>query len=77
MDDFHMTQRNAAEKEVLDFYAKMHKKGAEFFVDGTPVLWGEAANIAVEEESIYMADYVLGENGKIKQVRLDKINLLT
>ena len=34
-----------------------------------------AAAYAVREESPYMADYILGEQGKISQVRLDKVDL--
>ena len=35
----------------------------------------QAAAYAVREESPYMADYILGEQGKISQVRLDKVDL--
>ncbi len=73
MDSYQKKDKNAAVKKLCLLYAKMHGQGAEFFVDGTPVKWGEAALTAVAEESIYMADYVVGEDGHIAQVRLDRI----
>ena len=75
MDNYHAADKNAAARKVLELYARMNGQGAEFFVDGTPVPWGEAADTAVAEESIYMADYIVGEGGRIEQVRLDKIEL--
>ena len=75
MDIDHAANANAAAKKVFKLYAGMHRRGAEFFVDGTPVLWGEAAGIAVAEESIYMADFILGQDGGIEQVRLDRVDL--
>lgn len=73
MDDYREADKYAAVKKLCLLYAKMHKQGAEFFVDGTLVNWGEAALTAIAEESIYMADYVVGEGGCISQVRLDRI----
>lgn len=73
MDNYHTADKNAAVKKVYLLYARMHRQGAEFFVDGTPVNWGDAAHMTVAEESVYMADYVVGEGGRIAQVRLDRI----
>ena len=44
-------------------------------IDGEKVSPSQAAAYAVREESPYMADYILGEQGKISQVRLDKVDL--
>ena len=49
--------------------------GTELYVDGEKVSPSQAAAYAVREESPYMADYILGEQGKISQVRLDKVDL--
>lgn len=62
-----------AEKRMLDLWQRMHREGAEFFVDGEVVLPGDAVSKAVREDGVYMTDYVWGEKGKIEQVRLDKV----
>lgn len=51
----------------------LQKKGVELFVDDVAALPGEAAAKAVQENSLYMADYVLGDAGNIEQVRFDKV----
>ncbi|MGN1145154.1 MAG: hypothetical protein ACI4R5_01800 [Acetatifactor sp.] len=63
-------------KEMLALFEQMQKMGTEFFVDGEPMLPNEAVTKAVEEESVYMADYVVGDTGRVEQIRFDKINLL-
>ena len=64
---------NSARKNLKAELEKMAKNGAELFVDGKAVKPGEAASKAVCENSPYMADYVFGETGNIKQIRFDKI----
>lgn len=63
-----------AEKRMLKLWQRMHREGAEFFVDGEVVLPGDAVSKAVREDCVYMTDYVWGDKGKIKQVRLDKVH---
>lgn len=67
---------NSDAKQMLALFEQMRSKGTEFFVDGEPVPPKEAVTRAVREESVYMADYVVGDEGKVEQVRFDKINLL-
>ena len=50
-------------RKVEKYFRKLQKNGTQ------------AAAYAVREESPYMADYILGEQGKISQVRLDKVDL--
>ena len=57
------------------YFQKLQKNGTELYVDGEKVSPSQAAAYAVREESPYMADYILGEQGKISQVRLDKVDL--
>ena len=52
---------------------QLRRHGVELFVDGKSVLPREAAFKAVRENSPYMADYVLGDSGKIEQVRFDRV----
>ena len=62
-------------KNVENYFRRLQRKGAELYVDGEKVSPSKAAEYAVREESPYMADYILGEQGKISQVRLDKVDL--
>ncbi len=63
----------AARNKMLILLEQMQQKGVKLFVDGEAAMPGEIASKAVCEGSTYMADYVLGENGAIEQVRFDKV----
>ncbi len=62
-----------ARKNMRIFLSQMQQKGVELFVDGEIALPAEIALKTVREDSLYMADYVLGEGGVIEQVRFDKV----
>ena len=62
------------EKYAWSVLGEVTKQGAELFVDGKSVRPEEAANKAVRENSAYMADYVFGDGGIIKQIRFDKVD---
>ena len=51
----------------------MQSCGVELYMDGRYVSPDVAARKTVCENSPYMADYVLGENGKVSQVRFDRV----
>lgn len=74
-DNLKHKAQKAAEKRMQEYLEQLQKTGAEFFVDGEAVLPTEAVNRTLREESVYMADYILGESGKIAQIRFDKIEL--
>ena len=63
----------SARKELSQQLEQLRQKGVELFVDDKAALPGEAAAKAVQEDSLYMADYVLGDTGNIEQVRFDKV----
>ena len=65
--------RDAAGERILSFWQKINREGAEFFVDGETVPPSAAYTKAVKEDGVYMTDYVWGEEGKIQQVRLNKV----
>jgi len=67
-------RKDAAGERILSFWQKINREGAEFFVDGECVLPGDAYTKAVKEDGVYMTDYVWGEEGKIMQVRLNKVD---
>lgn len=69
-------QKKSMDKELLTFYEQLSRQGARFYVDNEPMLPQKALQKTVEEESIYMADYILGDTGKITEVRFDRINPL-
>lgn len=60
-------------KEMLVTLENLHQNGVALFVDNREVLPYEAVMQVVREESVYMADYVAGDPGKIAQVRFDKV----
>lgn len=63
----------SARKEMQTLLNQMQNRGVELFVDGITVSPGEAVAQTVNEDSPYMADYVLGENGSLRQVRFDRV----
>ena len=68
-----VTDLETARAELSEQLKKLHKKGVKLFVDGKSALPEEAAARAVQEDSPYMADYVLGDAGNIEQIRFDKV----
>lgn len=71
-DDYDET-KSAAGDGMLPLWRRMCTEGAEFFVDGEAVPLAAALARAIREDGVYMADYVLGEEGKIEQVRFDRV----
>lgn len=75
-----MNEENQRIKELENSRARMQRLwsqmqdcGVELFVDGKSVSSGEAASRTVRENSPYMADYVMGDNGIIRQIRFDRV----
>ena len=68
-----VTKLESAREELSLQLEQLREKGVKLFVDGEAALPGEAAAKAVQEDSLYMADYVLGDTGNIEQVRFDKV----
>jgi len=66
--------RDAAGERLLSFWQKLNREGVDFFVDGEIVRPRDAYSKAVREDSTYMTDYVWGEQGKLTQIRLDKVD---
>lgn len=68
-------QKNAAnvEMKMLPYLEKMQQSGVDLFLDGEAVRFDEVVRHAVGEPCTYMADYVLGEDGVVKQIRFDRV----
>lgn len=77
MKEFNNDRRELeqARNEMLVTLENLRQNGAAFYVDNREVLPYEAVMQVVREESVYMADYVVGDQGKIAQVRFDKVNV--
>lgn len=67
-------QGNQSAPDLGDYLEYMHLCGTALFVDNEAVLPGEAVRRTVREDCLYMADYVLGESGKIEQIRFDRLS---
>jgi len=58
-------------KERLD---KIVEKGADLYLDGRRVSAAELAwACCVNEEAVYMPDYVTDQDGKLTQLRYDRV----
>ena len=68
-----VTKLESAREELSLQLEQLREKGVELFVDGEAALPREAAAKAVQENSPYMADYVLGVTGNIEQIRFDRV----
>ncbi len=54
---------------------KLEKKGIKLYLNGHPSTTEYILKNCVNEDTVYMPDYVTDENGKIKEVRYEKICL--
>jgi cell fate (sporulation/competence/biofilm development) regulator YlbF (YheA/YmcA/DUF963 family) len=63
----------SAREKLQTLWHQMQNSGVELFIDGREVSYMEAVTRTVHENSPYMADYVLGENGILSQVRFDRV----
>ena len=73
-DDYREVMKWEFAREELSIQLELlRRRGVELFVDGEAVPPREAAAKAVQEGSLYMADYVLGDTGNIEQVRFDRV----
>lgn len=63
----------SAREEMQALWNQMQKCGVQLYVDGKAVSPREAAVRTVRENSPYMADYVMGENGTLRQLRFDRV----
>lgn len=70
-----MKESDDAARSIVDSLEQLRSAGVEFFVDGEEVSPAEALKRTVQEEFVYMADYIVGSSGKITQVNFDKIDL--
>jgi hypothetical protein len=74
LQDANEKNKHIAAEEILNFWDRVQCRDAKFFVDGQVFGAEETALKTVREDGAYMADYILGTDGKIQQVRYDRIS---
>ncbi len=71
-----MTEKKENECNALNLRLRsMENAGVRLYLDGMPASSKKIAKLCVNEESLYMPDYVTDKEGKIKEIRYDKISL--
>lgn len=64
----------SVENAMRPYLEQMQKSGVDLFLDGEAVRVDEIIRHTVQEPCTYMADYVLGEHGDVKQIRFDRVD---
>ncbi|MGN0376434.1 MAG: hypothetical protein ACI4ED_02245 [Suilimivivens sp.] len=54
---------------------KWEEAGIRLYLDGTPASSESIGQNCVNEDTLYMPDYVTDKEGKIKEIRYDRISL--
>lgn len=71
-----MTETNEKDSDsLLKRLKKWEEAGIRLYIDGTPTSSESIEQICVNEETLYMPDYVTDKEGKIKEIRYDRISL--
>lgn len=52
---------------------QMEREGVILYLNGVPSTTEYIMKNCVNEDTIYMPDYVIDENGKVKEIRYDRI----
>lgn len=67
--------KNYANYEALKLrLEKMEKTGVKLYLNGVPSTTEYIAKKCVREDTVYMPDYVTDGNGKVKEIRYDRIS---
>lgn len=61
------------ERRLKEKLESIRQSGVSLFLEGKPASPETIADKCVCEDAIYMADYVLDENGRLKELRYDRI----
>lgn len=71
-----MEERNETSSQVLyENLKKWEGTGVRLYLDGVPASLKSIEQNCVMEDSMYMPDYVTDQNGKITEIRYDRISL--
>lgn len=71
-----MTSQNKADVVPLrSRLEELEEKGVKLYLNGRPSTTEYILKNCVNEDTVYMPDYVTDESGRIREVRYDKICL--
>lgn len=70
-----MTEMNENHADALiQRLKKWEEAGIRLYMDGAPACSEDIGQNCVREDTLYMPDYVTDEEGKIKEIRYDRIS---
>ena len=69
-----MASKSIANKDALKSQLeKLEKEGTKLYFNGAPSTTEYIVDNCINEETVYMPDYVTDGHGKIKEIRYDRI----
>lgn len=68
-----MTTSEKNQPTILSQLEDIRQKGITLYLNGRSATPDEIASCCVKEDTLYMPDYVLDEQGVLQEVRYDKI----
>lgn len=71
--DNYILQNKEFQLKVYAMLRNISGKGVTLYLEGRPATPEEIASRCVQEENSYMADYVLDDDGELKELRYDKV----
>lgn len=70
-----MTSKDIANNNALKSrLEQLEKEGIKLYLNGVPSTTEYIVNNCVNEDTVYMPDYVTDGHGKIKEIRYDRIS---
>lgn len=70
-----MTSKNAERPIALKQYLEQYERsGIKLYLNGVPSNTEFIVSHCVNEDTVYMPDYVTDESGKVKEIRYDRIS---
>ena len=71
-----MTSKKKSDTSALKLrLERMEKQGVKLYLDGAPSTTEYIIRNCVNEDTVYMPDYVTDEHGIVKEIRYDRILL--
>ena len=69
-------ERREQEKLFLEGLERFRRRGIPIFIDGREMMPRDYGRLFVcEGRNFYMGDYVPGADGKLKEIRFDRVHL--
>ncbi len=65
--------RETDEKRLCEMLEQVQRHGVYLFLEGKPATPRDIADKCVCEDADYMADYVLSDEGILKELRYDRV----